>query len=213
MALSRVRSLPVAAGLLLALPGVSEAATLAAGKSCFKTGTKARLVGTGFAPESPIEFAVNGRTLTANVTSDEAGDVAVTYSPPDTRTERKLMIRATDSEGTTARTTIYVTRKRRVTADPASAPDVEEWRAVFGLYGFGTGTAYIHYVNPKGRFKRTVSLGRLRGPCGRLLSDRRRVLPFRNPQYGFWKLQFDTRRRYSKRTKGAKVIPVKVSAA
>jgi hypothetical protein len=210
--LTRVRSLLVAAGLLLALPAVAQAATLTAGKSCFKNGTKARLVGTGFAPESPIRFTVNGRTLTANVTSDAAGDVEVTYSPPDTRTERRLTIRATDSEDTSARTTIYVTRKRRVTADPDSAPDVEKWRAVFGIYGFGAGRAYIHYVNPKGRFKRTVALGRLRGPCGRLQTDRRRVLPFDNPQYGLWKLQFDTRRRYDKRNRQSKVIPVKVSA-
>jgi hypothetical protein len=195
---------------VLALPVAAQAATLKAGKSCFENGSNARLVGTGFAPESPIRFTVNGRALTANVTSDEAGDVVVTYTPPDTQTERKLVIRATDSEDTAARTTIYVTRKLLVTADPASSQNVRTWRAVFRLYGFGRGKGYIHYVNPNGKFKKTVKLGRLQGPCGRLKSTKRRVLPFDRPQFGLWRLQFDTRRRYDKDTRRKRVIPVRV---
>ena len=167
-------------------------------------------MGSNFAPESPIEFRVNGRRLSANVVSDEAGDVNVAYTPPETRTERKLVIEATDDEDNSARTTIYVTRKLRVTADPATSRDVSSWRAVFRLFGFGRGKGYIHYVNPNGKFKKTVSLGRLQGPCGRLKSSRRRVLPFRDPQYGFWKLQFDTRRSYSKNAARKRVIPVRV---
>lgn len=205
-----LRSLLVTAGLVLALPAAAGAATLEAAKSCYPNGSKARLVGSGFAPESTIRFAVNGRTLEQLVSSDEAGDVVVTYSPPDTETEQKLVIRATDEEGTYARTTIYVTRQLRVTADPPSSSNVRTWRAVFRLYGFGSGRAYIHYVNPKGRFKKTVRLGRLIGPCGRLKSDRRRVMPFDDPQFGFWRLQFDTRRRYSKDTARKRVIPVRV---
>jgi hypothetical protein len=192
------------------LPSAADAATLAAGKTCFSTGAKARLVGSGFAPESSIDFTVNGRRLTANVTSDSAGDVSVTYTPPETSTERRLVIRATDSEGTSARTTIYVTKKLRVTADPASSNDVRTWRAVFRLFGFGEGKGYIHYVDPDGHFKRTVGLGRLRGPCGRLKSTKRRVMPFDSPQFGVWKLQFDTRRAYRKRTARKRVIPVNV---
>ena len=195
---------------MLALPAAAHAATLEAGRACYQNGSKARLVGTGFAPESPIQFTVNGRALSANVTSDEAGDVVVSYTPPDAETERRLVIRATDSEDTSARTTIYVTRRLKVTADPATSSNVRTWRAVFRLFGFGSGNGYIHYVNPKGQFKKTVKLGTLRGPCGRLRTARRRVLPFDNPQFGFWKLQFDTRRRYSKRTVRKRVIPVKV---
>ena len=200
----------MAAAVLLALPTAAQAATLEAGKSCYQNGADARLVGTGFAPESPIEFSVNGRRLSDPVTSDEAGEIVVTYSPPPTDTERRLVIRATDSEDTTAATTIYVTKKRVVTADPSRSNNVRTWRAVFRMFGFGRGYGYIHYVNPNGQFKKTVKLGRLRGPCGRLRSTKRRVLPFDNPAFGRWNLQFDTRRTYSRRTRNKKVIPVVV---
>lgn len=196
--------------MILALPAAADAASLSAGKSCYPNGSKVRLSGSGFAPDSTIRFAVNGRTLQGVVTSDQAGDVAVSYSPPDTATEQRLVIRATDEEGTVARTTIFVTRELRVTADPPSSSNVRTWKAVFRLFGFGRGKGYIHYVNPKGEFQKTVRLGRLRGPCGRLRSTRRRVMPFAEPQFGFWKLQFDARRRYRKSTVRKRVIPVRV---
>jgi len=192
------------------VPAAADAATLDAGKSCYPNGGKARLVGSGFAPDSPIQFAVNGRTLTANVTSDGEGDVVVSYTPPTTQSETKLVIRATDSEDTSARTTIFVTKERLVTADPSSSSNVRTWRAVFRLFGFGRGNGFIHYVNPNGKFKKTVKLGRMRGPCGRLKSSRRRVMPFRNPQFGVWKLQFDTHRRFRKHARDTRVIPVRV---
>ena len=195
---------------MLAVPALAQAATLDAGRSCYPVGDKATLTGSGYAPQSPITFTVNGKRLAANVTSDEAGDVRVEYDPPSTTTERRLVIRATDSEGTSAQTTIYVTRDLRVTADPDRSANVRTWRAVFRLFGFGRGKAYIHYVNPKGRLKKTVRLGRLIGPCGRLKTAKRRVMPFRDPQFGFWKLQFDTHRRYRKHVKRKQVLRVTV---
>jgi hypothetical protein len=120
------------------------------------------------------------------------------------------VIRATDDEGESARTTIFVSPVRRVTADPNSSPNVRTWRAVFNLYGFGDGRAFIHYVNPNGVHKKTVRLGKLKGPCGRLETDERRVMPFENPQFGLWKLQFDTHREYDKQRKRKRVIPVNV---
>lgn len=208
--MSRLRRLPLVAGLLLAVPSSALAASLDAQKSCYPVGGEATLIGSGYAPESQIRFTVNGEPLRETVSSDEAGDIRVAYTPPRVKTERRLVIRATDSEETSAQTTIYVTRELRVTADPDNSSNVRTWRAVFRLFGFGRGRAYIHYINPKGRLKRTVRLGRLIGPCGRLTTSRRRVMPFDDPQFGFWKLQFDTRRRYSKNTVRKRVIPVRV---
>jgi hypothetical protein len=207
---TRVRSLLIAAGLALAVPAVASAATLDATRTCYFNGSNARISGTGFAPDSPITFSVNGRTLPETITSDSAGDVFVNYIPPRTDTQRKLVIRATDSEDTTARTTIYVSRQRRVTADPDSSTNVRTWRAVLRLFGFGRGRAFVHYVNPSGVHKKTVRLGRLRGPCGKLKTERRRVMPFDDPQFGTWRLQFDTRRRFDRDTNNRRVIPVRV---
>ena len=134
----------------------------------------------------------------------------VRYDPPRASTQRKLVIRATDADGESARTTIFATARRQVTADPDSSSNVRTWGAVLSLFGFGDGKAFIHYLNPNGVLKKTVRLGRLRGPCGRLKTGERRVMPFENPQFGVWRLQFDTRRRYDRDTENKTVIPVRV---
>jgi len=206
--LTRLLSLSIGAGLVLAAP--AGAATLDAGKSCYFNNNLARLSGSGFAPDSPVTFTVNGRPLNATATTDSAGDFLVKYDPPRTETERKLVLRATDSEDTSARTTIFATRRRSVTADPDRSSNVRTWRAVMRLFGFGRGRAYIHYLNPNDRHKKTVRLGRLRGPCGRLKTEKRRVMPFRDPQFGVWRLQFDTHRKYDQDTVKKRVIPVRV---
>jgi hypothetical protein len=195
---------------VLAFPGAAGAATLDAGRSCYFNSKSARLSGSGFAPNSQLVFTVNGKRINASSRTDSSGDFLVTYDPPRADTERKLVIRATDSEDTTARTTIYVTAKRLVTADPDSAANVRTWRAVMRLFGFGRGRAFIHYINPNDRLKKTVRLGRLRGPCGRLKTDKRRVMPFDDPQFGVWHLQFDVRRRYDPDTRRSRLIPVRV---
>ena len=205
-----MRSLLVAAALLLTAPAGAAAATLDADSSCYFNRSEAELTGRGYAPDSQVRFTVNRERLPTTVTSDSEGELAVTYEPPRASTERRLVIRATDAEGNTGRTTIYVTRKRRILAKPATTDNVRRWKAVFRLYGFGSGRAYIHYVNPKGRLKKTVRLGRLRGPCGRLKTDKRRVMPFKRPQFGLWRLHFDTRRRFDRDEPNARVIPVRV---
>jgi hypothetical protein len=207
---TRVLVVPLILGIALTAPAVAGAATLDANRSCYGNSNLAQLSGSGFAPDSPITFTVNGRELRQTVTSDAAGDVLVRYDPARTRIERRLVIRATDSEGESARTRIFVSPTRRVTADPDSSPNVRTWEAIFTLFGFGDGKAYIHYVDPDGAHKKTVRLGRLRGPCGRLKTNERRVMPFNNPQFGVWRLQFDTRRRYDGDTRRKRVIPVRV---
>jgi hypothetical protein len=208
--LTRLRSLSIAVGLLLVLPVSADAATLDLGRSCYFNDQVARLSGSGFAPDSQISFSINGRQLSETVSSDAAGDFAVKYDPPRVATQRKLVIRATDANGESARTTIFASPRRNVTADPDSSSNVRTWRAVLTLFGFKRGKAFVHYLNPNGVLKKTVKLGRLRGPCGRLKTGERRVMPFDNPQFGVWRLQFDTRRRYKRDRKNKAVIPVNV---
>lgn len=208
--MTRALSLVVAAAPLLLAPAGAAAATLEADDSCYFNGREASLTGSGYSPDSEVSFTVNGTALRTTVTSDENGEIAAIYEPRRTLTERRHVIRASDAEGNSARTRIHVTPKQTVTADPARARNVRRWRAVFRLFGFGRGKAYLHYLNPKGRVRKTVRLGRLRGPCGRLKTDRRRVMPFRHPRFGVWQLQFDTRRRYDRDTARKRVVPVRV---
>ena len=196
-------------GLILALPAAADAATLDAGKSCYFNDEPARLGGGGFAPDSPITFTRNGRRISETVSRTPR---ATSWSGTTRRapsTERKLVIRATDAKASPQDHDLRH-RKRRVTADPDSASNVRTWKAVLKLFGFGTGKAFIHYLNPNGNLKKTVKLGRLRGPCGRIKTGERRVMPFDNPEFGVWRLQFDTHRRYDRDRKNKAVIPVNV---
>jgi hypothetical protein len=60
--------------------------------------------------------------------------------------------------------------------------------------GFTTGnTLWAHVI--KGKRKRHIRLGKLRGACGKL-ETRRRLLR-RNAAFGVHRIQFDTFRRYS----------------
>lgn len=167
--------------------------------------------GDGFAPDGPVTFTVNNRRISGEVITNGDGHFEATYTPPASQTESKVVIRATDAQETTAKTKLVVTRERSVTAVPDTTNNVRTWKAVFKLYGFGAGKkVFIHYIGPNGTLRKTVGLGRLRGPCGRLKTSKRRVLPFSNPDFGTWKLQFDTRRHFSRNTAKKRVIPVRV---
>ena len=205
-----MRSLFVIAGLALAAPAAAEAATLEAARTCYANNSQVRLVGTGFAPDSPIEFSVNGQRLERLVNSDETGRVAVVYEPPPVSRQRRFVLTATDPQETSASETVYVTPAPAVRTSSRRSDDVRTWTAVFKLTGFLRGRAYLHWINPRGRLKKTARLGRLRGPCGQLRTGERRVMPFRNPQFGNWRLQFDTRRRYSRSTERKFVIRLRV---
>ena len=211
--MTRIRHLFLAAALALCVPAAAQAATIDAAKRCYFNGDTVVLKGSGFAPDGPVTFTVNGRRTSGTVITDGNGDFEANYEPPATADEDRLVIRASDSEGTVAKKRIFVTTERRVTADPAQTTNVRTWKAVFRLYGFGRGKAFVHYVAPNGKLRKTVKLGKLRGPCGRRKTDKRRVLPFANPDFGVWKLQFDTRRRFDRDTAKKRVIPVRVFRA
>lgn len=208
--MTRRLSLIVALGLLLCSAAGAQAATLRVAKACYFNGESALLKGSGFAPDDAIAFTVNGRRVPATLATNGEGEFEATYALPAANTQTQLLVRATDSAGTAASTRVNVSRRRAVFADPSSTSNVRTWRAVFRFYGFGRGTLFVHYVKPNGKLKKTIELGRLETACGRLRTGRRRVLPFSKPEFGTWRLQFDTRRRYSRRTENKRVIPVRV---
>jgi hypothetical protein len=78
-------------------------------------------------------------------------------------------------------------------------------RVRFTAIGFGAGektmpVVYVHYVDPAGRLKQTISLGRGASPCGTIKrSPLRRLFPF-VARKGTWTLQVDTRRSYRRAT-------------
>ena len=69
-----------------------------------------------------------------------------------------------------------------------------------GLSAPGGTLVWLHYVDPGGRLRRSVAVGRTRGVCGSLHSIRHRLFPVKATP-GVWRLQFDLRADYAATTR------------
>ena len=170
-------------------------------RPCYREGTRVRLSGTGFSPGAPVSFLLDGDPL-GTATSDPEGAIVTSFDAPIVRgLTRNLRLVARDERDTsrTATSRVKVSKLSvRITPRAGGAPNR---RVRFAARGFTRERhLYVHYLPPGDRPVRTIRLGRLRGGCGTL--DRRaRLIPFERPRSGRWLLRFDSRARYSSRTR------------
>jgi hypothetical protein len=181
----------------LALVPAAEAATVSVSpqKPCYRTGETIGMSGTGFTPGGPVDISSDGRSIgstTADGNGNFGGELQVA-SP----NQRVKTYTATDrsSPANNASTSLTVS-PFDVNISPPNGPPGRRLRIV--ARGFTTGRIlYAHVV--RGRSRRNVRIGRLRGPCRRL-RVRRRLFPG-GARPGSYIVQFDTRRRYSRDTR------------
>lgn len=166
------------------------------------------LTGSGFTPNAAYEVVVGGLTLAGGSgRTDAAGGMSGRFVAPSvataTRTQRQHTFRLSVREGANRpETTFTVSRLFASFTPPAGDP--ASLRVRFELNGFALLGAprppvYVHYVSPRGRLARTTRLGTAASPCGALHTTRRRLFGF-TPRPGRWRLQFDTRERYTPAT-------------
>jgi hypothetical protein len=205
--LSGAAAVAACAAATLAAPGASADATVETDRDCYLEArdTTVQVRGAGFTPGLAFDVELDGETLPGGASSIAAdGTMSGSFRPPelaDDVVQRRFRLGLRTSEGTPA-TTFTVTRLRASfwpTAGPAAT-----MRVRFSLFGFALGgpanQAYVHYVSPRGRLRKTVALGRPRGQCGAIpKTGKRRLFPF-TASAGRWRLQFDTRRRYARGT-------------
>jgi hypothetical protein len=207
--LALVAALSTAA--ILAAPALANAATLTAtpAKSCYRGGgtvnPETRLLGgepivvtgSGFTPNGLVTIAANGRTL-GDPAADAAGNFTGTYRPTVARGAEVKNLTATDqtNPAITAAVRLQVSALT-VNLKPKRGRPNRRFR--IGARGFTTGRRLYAHIVRGGRVRRTVRIGRLKGPCHKL-SARRRLFR-RNVGTGLYRIQFDSKRRYSKKTK------------
>ena len=205
-----ITRLAASALALLALPAGAGAAQVTVDRACYPGTDTApvKVSATGFTPGETYTLLLNGG-VTKSGTVDAGGAVNVEIDappPPDSGksaydADFKLEIR----QGALSASTGF--RSALVFSDfnPGSG-DPLKLRVRFSAFGFGIATApgaqqpeiFVHYVSPKGKLKKTVSLGRGQGACGSIRrSAKLHLFPFR-PANGRWTLQFDTKRGYTK---------------
>jgi hypothetical protein len=192
-------AVPVAV-LAVAVFGASaaEAATLsvAGGKACYRAGDSLILSGTGYTPGGPVSVTLEGREL-GTLTADAAGNISSPLQIGNLRgVSRRTLVASDATNPAITATTQFLGSSLLVKVRPQSGAAGRKLR--ISASGFTTGRKLYAHVLRKG-YRRNVLIGKLKGPC-RTLKLRKRVLSAATPN-GVYTVQFDTKKRYSKRTK------------
>jgi hypothetical protein len=198
----------IAAVALAATPTAAWAATLIPSpeKPCYRGGPEGdgepvNLLGAGFSPSTKIDVIRNGEPF-GELMSDANGafNGLIQMLVQETGQARRVY-RAIDSADPTKRASVrLLVSAVEVNLRPPGG--VEPGRRLrIGARGFTSGsTLYAHIV--RGRSVRNERIGRLRGPCRKLLAYKR--LFGAEAPVGSYRVQFDTSRGYRART------PVKI---
>jgi len=193
--------------MLAATPTTASAATLTTDTSCYQETGEVVLSGAGYTPLTTVSVARDSKPL-GTADTDANGAFQRKFETPElprSRRERLYELSATDALN------VAYTRYRatKVFADFApAAGNPKTLKVRFSINGFGLvsrrPSVFLHYVNPRGRSRRTVRLGLATGICGLISKTReRRLFPF-DPERGNWILQFDTNRRYVRGSRRSK---------
>jgi hypothetical protein len=215
-----VSKILIPTAILLASTVVTAAASatpiLGTNQACYLVGQRVAITGSGFAASRMYEVAVDGINFGLK-TTDAFGGFTASLIPGGLGANIVQAPHALSaSDGTSlTRTAFTVTRTTGARVLPGVGGTATTFRAPIQVWGFalthGKPVAsavapkrlpvYVHYVSPRGKLRKTVTLGRTGGLCGYLRTARRRVFPF-VPARGTWTLQVDTNPRYSRLAAG-----------
>jgi hypothetical protein len=190
----------IAVTLALAVPAAASAATLSASplKRCYRSGEKVGLAGGAFPPGSPARSGGDGSSL-GTAATDPSGAIPPggTLTLAQRSGEKVKTVTATDNSNPAnvgslqLRVSAFAVGVRPRNGKPGA-------RLRIKARGYlGRGTLRAHVV--KGRARRTVRVGRLKGACGS--GTFRKRLFSRDTPPGVYRVQFDTKRRYSRATR------------
>jgi hypothetical protein len=191
----RVALATLLAVLVLAAEAQAATLTVAGNRSCYRAGDALLVSGTGFTPGQPVNFTLDNQNL-GSLNADAAGNVSTSLTVGRLRGIRTRTLIATDGANpANVASAQFLGSALSVTVRPRSGAAGRKLR--IGAAGFTTGKRlYAHVL--RGRYRRNVFIGRLKGPC-RSLKVRRSVLPA-GLTAGRYTVQFDTKRRYRKST-------------
>jgi hypothetical protein len=177
----------------LAAPATASAATLSVDKPCYGAGERVQFSGGGFSPNGSVALSVSGQQLGVG-NANPVGEFAANLGAPAIDGKQRTdVFTATDQTNLalTASVPVLLT-SLDVKVKPKNGNPGKLKRIV--ARGFTTGKVLYAHVRRKGT-KRNIKIGRLKGPC-KTLSVRRRLFSL-DAKTGVYKVQFDTRRRYS----------------
>lgn len=190
--------------------GPAQAATLTVDRPCFRFSdppADITLKGSGYTPGALVLLSSGNGTI-GNAIAKPDGTISTKFpipAPPDKGRyahEKSLTFKAVEGDNTGEVT--FSSAEVFGDYNPGSG-NPATLKVRFSAFGFGIGTpagqpmptVFVHYVNPRGKLKQTISLGRGSGACGSIQkTSLRKLFPFKLTR-GKWTLQFDTRKNYT----------------
>jgi len=176
----------------------AQAAVLTTDRACYRDGEPVRLAGGPFTPSGAVDVALDGTPLPGRFAADTTGNLAVQLvaPAPGRAAERRFVVAASDRlRPASAGIAVRLVSRFGVSVQPGQGgPGIRRRITARGFTGGGT--LYAHVA--RGRARRTVRVGRLVGACG-TMTARKRLLR-RGSRRGTYRVQFDSRRGYSRRT-------------
>jgi hypothetical protein len=189
------------AGAVTAAALIAPASSLGAAlgvlppKSCYRSGERLTLYGVGFTPNGSAAVSLDGKGL-GLATSNAQGLLTGQIRLGSIRGERNRVVTAVDQANPANQASApFRATGVAVSVRPRRAGPGKRVRVK--AYGF-TGSRRLYAHVRRGRFRKNVGLGRLKGSCGKLS---RRVKVFaKGTSPGIYIVQFDGKRRYSRKT-------------
>jgi hypothetical protein len=161
---------------------------------CYASGESVLLSGSGFTPQGRVTLSASGQQLTTVDADPDGGFTVRVQTPGAFFGTTRLRFTATDraqpglSDGATVRiadTDVVVTPE---IGGPSQLRRIRAW----GF--FGSDVVYAHVKRRGAERARNIRLGKPRGACG-VLDTQRRLFPH-TPRPGAYTLQFDALRRF-----------------
>ena len=181
-----------AAGTAQAAPSIA----ISPAKPCYLSGETVTASGAGFNAHSSIEVKLDLTSL-GRINADAAGNLAANVTLGRLRGVKSHTLTAIDGANPAlVASTSFLATTNLVRVKPKRARAGRKLR--LRGRGFLAGPRVYMHVRGHG-YKSDKRVGRAKGPCG-TFSTRRRIVP-RSAATGSYRVQFDAKRRYSKKTR------------
>ncbi len=192
--LRMTRSLAVVVGVAaLAFPSAASAASLTVSpqKRCYSSLEEVSLLGSGFTPNASATVTRGGTAFPPLLTDANGLFNGLLTLRLDSGRETRTYTATDDTDPSLAASAQLTVSAVRVGLRPTNGAPGRLLR--INAHGFTTGKTLWAHVR-RGKSKRNLKIGRLKGACGNL-TTRKRLMP-QNAAVGVHTVQFDTFRRY-----------------
>jgi hypothetical protein len=193
--LGKAGTIVVAGSAALAGTAQAQSLTIAPAKPCYLAGEQITMTAAGFTPGGLVDFALDGTAL-GPLVADPAGTAVGTLTLGGMRGAKSHGISATDQANPAlVANAAFLGTTRQVVVKPRNSPAGAP-RRLKG-YGFVGGPRVYMHVRGRG-FRSDRRIAKPGGPCGTFAT--RTVIGPASAGVGRYRVQFDHKKKYSKKT-------------